>query len=170
MASALLVCGSRTLTRDPDRLAWVTETLRAVLSPRPDLLVHGGARGPDEMADAEAARVQVPDILTFYPNGTLRQRRVDEPPLVATYHFSEWHDGDPGPLVRNRAMVMYVSRLAPPWVDGARRGPCGRHQRDPGHRPHPAPRAGRRADGGAAGVGGAGALTPLPAEAQSAHG
>lgn len=113
MASALLVCGSRSLTRDPDRLAWVTDTLRAVLSPRPDLLVHGGARGPDEMADAEAARVQVPDILTFYPNGTLRQRRVDEPPLVATYHFSEWHDGDPGPLVRNRAMVMYVSRLAP---------------------------------------------------------
>lgn len=113
MASALLVCGSRSLTRDPDRLAWVTDTLRAVLSPRPDLLVHGGARGPDEMADAEAARVQVPDILTFYPNGTLRQRRVGSPPVCATYSEYQWHDGDPGPLARNRAMVMYVFRLAP---------------------------------------------------------
>lgn len=115
MASALLVCGSRSLTRDQDRLVWVDDALRAVLSPRPDLLVHGGARGPDEMADAEAARVQVPDILTFYPNGTLRQRCVDEPPLVATYYFNEWHDGDPGPLARNRAMVTYLA-------DAARRG------------------------------------------------
>jgi len=55
VASALLVCGSRSLARDTDRPAWVADTLRAVLSPRPDLLVHGGARGPDEMADAEAA-------------------------------------------------------------------------------------------------------------------
>lgn len=113
MASALLVCGSRSLTRDPAGLAWVTDTLRAVLSPRPDLLVHGGACGPDEMADKEAARVQVPDILTFYPNGTLRQRRVGSLPVHATYGEYQWHDGDPGPLARNRAMVMYVAKLVP---------------------------------------------------------
>lgn len=113
MPSALLVCGSRSLTRDPDRLAWVTDTLRTVLSPRPDLLVHGGARGPDEMADAEAARIRVPDILTFYPNGTLRQRRVGSLPVHATYGEYQWHGGDPGPLARNRAMVMYVTELVP---------------------------------------------------------
>ncbi len=114
MASALLVCGSRSLTRDPAGLAWVTDTLRAVLSPRPDLLVHGGARGPDEMADAEAARVQVPDILTFYPNGTLRQRRVGSLPVHATYAEYHWADADsdPGPLLRNRAMVNYLLTLA----------------------------------------------------------
>lgn len=110
MASALLVCGSRSLTRDPDRLAWVADTLRAVLSPRPDLLVHGGARGPDEMADAEAARVQVPDILTFYPNGTLRWRRVGSLPVHATYSESQWsYASDPGLLARNRAMVTYLA-------------------------------------------------------------
>lgn len=116
MASALLVCGSRSLARDTDMLAWVTDTLRAVLSPRPDLLVHGGARGPDEMADAEAARVQVPDILTFYPNGTLRWRRVGSLPVHATYSESQWsYASDPGPLARNRAMVTYLA-------DAARRG------------------------------------------------
>lgn len=112
----MLVCGSRSLTRDPAGLVWVTDTLRAVLSPRPNLLVHGGARGPDELADAEAARVQVPDILTFYPNGTLRWRRVGSLPVHATYSESQWsYASDPGLLARNRAMVTYLA-------DAARRG------------------------------------------------
>lgn len=113
MPSALLVCGSRSLITDPDGLAWVADTLRAVLSPRPDLLIHGGARGPDEMADTEAARVQVPDILTFYPNGTLRQRRAGLPPVHATYSEYRWGDeySERGPLVRNKAMVLYVTEL-----------------------------------------------------------
>lgn len=119
MPSALLVCGSRSLIIGPDGkpcrkgLAWVADTLRAVLSPRPDLLIHGGARGPDEMADTEAARVQVPDILTFYPNGTLRWRRVGSLPVHATYSEYHWADvgSDPGPLVRNKAMVAHLSGL-----------------------------------------------------------
>jgi|GEM_PF-4973690 len=111
MPSALLVCGSRSLITDPAGLAWVADTLRAVLSPRPDLLIHGGARGPDEMADTEAARLGVPAILTLYPNGTQRYRRAGQSPLVATYRLDQWHEGDPGPLERNKAMVAHLFRL-----------------------------------------------------------
>ena len=79
------------------------------------LLVHGGARGPDEMAGKEGARVGVPEMLVFYSNGRLSRRvatfRDEGAVHVATYTSERWHDGDPGPLVRNRAMVAHLSGL-----------------------------------------------------------
>ena len=116
MPSALLVCGSRSLITDPDGLAWVADTLRAVLSPRPDLLIHGGARGPDELAGEEGARVGVPEMLVFYPTGRLSRcvagtYRGEGVAHVATYTSERWRDGDPGPLVRNKAMVAHLSGL-----------------------------------------------------------
>lgn len=122
MASALLVCGSRSLARDPDATAWAKGEVEArVRAEAPDLIMHGAAYGPDQWA-GQCANVMadegrpVPFVHAVYPHGitVIWTRGPDGRGLWSGRH--PWSDRllqyDTGPFIRNAYMVNAVAYLA----------------------------------------------------------
>jgi hypothetical protein len=105
---ALLVTGSRSLARDPRKEAWARAIISATvaeLSPW-STIVHGGASGPDAWAQEAAESHRYGAYLLT--NTLLADGRIVITTLGGgTLHraHDRWHDGNPGPLERNRHMV-----------------------------------------------------------------
>lgn len=122
MASAMLVCGSRSLARDPEATAWAKGEIEArVRAEAPDLLMHGAAYGPDQWA-GQCANVladegqPVPFVHEVYPHGltVIWTRDPDETGRYCRRH--PWSDSllshGAAPLVRNAYMVNAMAYLA----------------------------------------------------------
>lgn len=103
MLSALLVCGARELLYHPGAHAYVSERVRLLLAEVPcaNILLHGGAVGPDQWA-ATVARNRGVRVVTYRPDG----QRLD-----THTRARRWAAGNPGPLARNRAMVDGLARV-----------------------------------------------------------
>lgn len=107
---ALLVTGSRALADDRETHQWAWEALiREVYQWRPDLVLNGGARGPDAWSSRLARIVGVPcyELLT-----TGEVRTIGKPhPDYAPGRDGRWHDTAADPLTRNRALVTACDEL-----------------------------------------------------------
>lgn len=108
-ASVLLVCGSRSLARDPAATAWARALLRdalGALAPG-DVVLAGGAPGPDRWAQevvSALARDHRPlRFVEFLADG----RRKDWRPAGRSQaiRHTRWSPDNPGPLARNCAMI-----------------------------------------------------------------
>lgn len=106
----LLVTGSRALADTTEAHQWAWETLiREVYKWRPDLVLNGGARGPDAWSSRLARIVGVPcyELLT-----TGEVRTIGKPhPDYAPGRDGRWHDTAADPLTRNRALVTACDEL-----------------------------------------------------------
>ena len=120
MPSALLVCGSRSLTRDPEATAWAKGEIEArvrALDPATSRVISGGAPGPDRWCKEAVFALRAEgiglDLTEYLANG----KRVYWQPQGAgrqvAHHGREtrWHGGDPGPLARNAFMIDGLVRL-----------------------------------------------------------
>lgn len=94
----LLLCGSRSLADSFEKLLWLMPNLEALVYPlrgSRDILLHGGARGPDVLGAYFAAQ-RGARIVTYLPNGT----RLDtHGPL------GRWSEKPVHPLERNTGLV-----------------------------------------------------------------
>ena len=122
MPSALLVCGSRSLARDPEATAWAKAEIKARMrATSPDLVMHGAAYGPDqwagrcvdELAD-EGIRVSFIHEVHAHGLAVVWTRDPDEFGRYCRRH--PWSDSlllqGASPLVRNVYMVNAMAYLA----------------------------------------------------------
>lgn len=95
----LLLCGSRSLADSFEKLLWLMPNLEALvwsLRGSGDILLHGGARGPDVLGAYLASSIRGARVVTYLPNGT----RLDtHGPL------GRWSDKPVHPLERNTGLV-----------------------------------------------------------------
>lgn len=97
----LLVCGSRVLAWHPGAQVYARHRIDMALDELRDLgcshpvLLQGGAVGPERWAQDMGHELGL-RIVTYRPDGWRYDTHA--PPR-------RWHEGDPGPRVRNRTMV-----------------------------------------------------------------
>lgn len=107
---ALLVTGSRALADDREAHQWAWETLiREFYRWRPDLVLNGGARGPDAWSSRLARIVGVPcyELLLDGTVGVVGAPHAD----YAPGRDGRWHSTAADPLTRNRALVTACDEL-----------------------------------------------------------
>lgn len=111
----LLVSGSRALADTPASRAWTARKLAAaMLAFEPRSVVHGGARGADEIAHATARLLGI-TVVCFALDGGIYKNGA--PLLDGEGELRRWADDatmklprDRLPLSRNRAMVSAIAR------------------------------------------------------------